>query len=46
MAVGAGQSMEEEGEEFIKLGHHSDDFFNEINIDYLFYYYDRNNFEL
>ena len=28
------------------LGHYSDDFLREITLDYLFYYYDKNNFEL
>ena len=34
------------GAEDGQLGHYADDFYKEIGIDYLFYYFDLNNFEL
>ena len=37
---------EDEEETNEQLGHFSDDFLRECSLDYLFYYYDKNNFEL
>lgn len=45
-AVGSANKSDNEDDEVGGLGHYSDDFLKEVSIDYLFYYYDMNNYEL